>query len=182
MTFGFSLQVMLPSVYFHFKQSRPRSRETETLKALMLFLCQSLCAAVSLLCMKLSCTHNFFAEPMKKQQNKHSGTGYRTTFNGNTLQKLSSLQTRHSVLQSVCEVVGVVLQNFVLCNNNNVGLLERTNRKTYQMKCAIERNKYVTLDSFPLSSLKQHFKLTIGRFLGIKAKILHITTFHFCIL
>lgn len=52
------------------------------------------------------------------------------------------------MLQSVCEVVKVVLQIFMLCNNDNVYSLARFNRKIYQMKYAIVRRPALSNDKY----------------------------------
>lgn len=51
---------------------------------------------------------HIFRRVQEKQIHKDS-TGYKTMFNGNTLQILSSVQTQRSVLQPVCEVITAVL-------------------------------------------------------------------------
>lgn len=60
-----------------------------------------------LTCMRGTLMH-IFRRVQEKQIHKDS-TGYKTMFNGNTLQILSSVQTQRSVLQPVCEVITAVL-------------------------------------------------------------------------
>lgn len=108
-TFGFFLQLMLPFCLFPLQAKLSALRGPKALKALRYF-------GVSLSPLQCHCCacncHAHFNHRVcgwkDKGINKDAElTGYRTTFNGNTLQKLSSLQTSFSA--SDCEVVKVVL-------------------------------------------------------------------------
>lgn len=72
-TFGFYLQLMLLSMYFHFKQSWMRSRDSGAKGSdVILVACQSFqnvlfCTGLSLLCMKLSCTLCFRMDEKKQR-------------------------------------------------------------------------------------------------------------------
>ena len=64
----------------------------------------------------------FFAEWMKRTKTQ-SGEWYKTRFNGNTQQKLSSLQTCHSVLHCVCEDFPKLRCTFLCCTTTTTTIM-----------------------------------------------------------
>lgn len=96
------LSVAHVSVYFHFKRGWTRSRVGGAAASEVILVARLLLhCSVSLPCIEpVVC---FSLERMKQTHKDTQSSivqGMRPRFNGNTLQKVSSLQTRHSVLQS----------------------------------------------------------------------------------
>ena len=137
MTFGFYPRLRLLFVCFHFKRGWMRTRDRSSKKGLWCYFCVVSVSHSAIFC---SAPHDgviiahetvihesffifyFFAEWMKRTKTQ-SGEWYKTRFNGNTQQKLSSLQTCHSVLHCVCEDFPKLRCTFLCCTTTTTTIM-----------------------------------------------------------